>query len=45
MFQKIKLRYDGYHFATVSEDIYNPFSLLTAVADLPCPIGARASVW
>ena len=34
MFQKIKLRYDGYHFAAVSEDIYNPFSLLTAVADM-----------
>ena len=30
MFQKIKLRYDGYHFASRSEDIYNPFSLLNA---------------
>ena len=33
MFQKIKLRYDGYHFASVSEDIYNPFSLLNAFDD------------
>ena len=33
MFQKIKLRYDGYHFAGVSEDIYNPFSLLNALGD------------
>lgn len=33
MFQKIKLRYDGYHFASRSEDIYNPFSLLNAVRD------------
>ena len=33
MFQKIKLRYDGYHFASVSEDIYNPFSLLNAFGD------------
>ena len=33
MFQKIKLRYDGYHFASVSDDIYNPFSLLNAFGD------------
>ena len=33
MFQKIKLRYDGYHFASVSEDIYNPYSLLNALGD------------
>ena len=33
MFQKIKLLYDGYHFASVSEDIYNPFSLLNAFGD------------
>ena len=33
MFQKIKERYDGYHFASRSEDIYNPFSLLNAFAD------------
>lgn len=32
-FQKIKERYDGYHFAPVSEDIYNPFSLLNAFDD------------
>ena len=34
MFQRIKLRYDGYHFSEVSDDIYNPFSLLNAFADL-----------
>jgi len=33
MFQKIKLRYDGYHFSSKSEDIYNPFSLLNAFDD------------
>ncbi|MBR1402190.1 MAG: AAA family ATPase [Prevotella sp.] len=33
MFQKIKQMYDGYHFARVSEDIYNPFSLLNAFDD------------
>ena len=33
MFQKVKLRYDGYHFASRSEDIYNPFSLLNSVRD------------
>ncbi len=33
MFQRIKARYDGYHFAYRSEDIYNPFSLLNAFAD------------
>jgi hypothetical protein len=33
MFQKIKLLYDGYHFSEVSEDIYNPFSLLNAFCD------------
>ena len=33
MFQKIKERYDGYHFAAESEDIYNPFSLLNAFMD------------
>ena len=30
MFRKIKQRYDGYHFASRSEDIYNPYSLLNA---------------
>jgi hypothetical protein len=29
---KLKKRYDGYHFAKVSEDIYNPFSLLNTFA-------------
>ena len=33
MFKRIKLRYDGYHFAEVSEDIYNPYSLLNAFTD------------
>ena len=33
MFLKIKERYDGYHFPAVSEDIYNPFSLLNAFDD------------
>ena len=30
MFQKIKERYDGYHFSEESDDIYNPYSLLNA---------------
>ena len=30
MFMKIKERYDGYHFAAISEDIYNPYSILNA---------------
>ena len=30
MHQKLKLRYDGYHFTENSEEIYNPFSLLKA---------------
>ena len=33
MFSKIKDRYDGYHFTSESEDIYNPFSLLNAFND------------
>ena len=33
MFQKIKLHYDGYHFSEVSDDIYNPYSLLNALGD------------
>lgn len=33
MFQKIKLRYDGYHFSEKSDDIYNPYSLLNAFGD------------
>ena len=34
MFQKIKDRYDGYHFSEESEDIYNPYSLLNAFDDM-----------
>jgi hypothetical protein len=30
MHRKLKLQYDGYHFAKNSEEIYNPFSLLKA---------------
>ena len=30
MHQKLKLRYDGYHFTRNSEELYNPFSLLKA---------------
>ena len=30
MHAKIKNHYDGYHFSEKSDDIYNPFSLLTA---------------
>lgn len=30
MHEKLKLRYDGYHFSEKSEDLYNPFSLLNA---------------
>ncbi len=33
MFQRIKLRYDGYHFSEVSDDIYNPYSILNALGD------------
>jgi hypothetical protein len=33
-FAGLKKRYDGYHFAKVSEDIYNPFSLLNTFARL-----------
>jgi hypothetical protein len=29
----LKKRYDGYHFSEVSEDIYNPYSLLSAFAN------------
>ena len=31
--QKLKEKYDGYHFTWPSPDIYNPFSLLNAFAD------------
>ena len=30
---KLKEHYDGYHFSEKSPDIYNPFSVLTAMAD------------
>jgi len=33
-FAGLKKRYDGYHFAKVSADIYNPFSLLNTFAKL-----------
>ena len=33
VFLSLKDQYDGYHFASVSEDIYNPFSLLNALMD------------
>ena len=32
MLEKLKGYYDGYHFTAVSEDIYNPFSILNALA-------------
>ena len=33
MHQRLKMRYDGYHFSSSSEDVYNPFSLLKAFAN------------
>lgn len=30
MYHELKNKYDGYHFCEVSEDIYNPYSLLLA---------------
>ena len=33
-FARLKKRYDGYHFAKVSADIYNPFSVLNTFAKL-----------
>ena len=33
MFDRLKARYDGYHFSEESEDIYNPYSLLNAFTD------------
>ena len=33
-FSELKKRYDGYHFAKESADIYNPFSLLNTFAKL-----------
>ena len=43
MFVKIKTMYDGYHFAKVSPDIYNPFSLLNAFMDRELTTGWFAS--
>lgn len=40
MFQKIKARYDGYHFSWKSDDIYNPYSLMNAFTD-----GMLADFW
>lgn len=34
MHSKLKLMYDGYHFSEKSEDLYNPFSLLTTFRHL-----------
>ena len=34
VFSELKKRYDGYHFAKVSADIYNPFSLLNTFGSL-----------
>ena len=33
-FAELKKRYDGYHFAKVSDDIYNPFSVLKTLRNL-----------
>jgi hypothetical protein len=33
-FQELKKRYDGYHFAKISEDMYNPFSVLNTFTKL-----------
>jgi len=33
-FAELKKRYDGYHFAKVSADIYNPFSVLNTFGNL-----------
>ncbi|MDR1221265.1 MAG: ATP-binding protein, partial [Tannerella sp.] len=33
-FAEMKKRYDGYHFAKISEDMYNPFSVLNTFAKL-----------
>lgn len=43
IFGKIKTMYDGYHFAKVSPDIYNPFSLLNAFMDGELSAGWFAS--
>ena len=33
MLQRLKLRYDGYHFADESDGVYNPYSLINAMSD------------
>ena len=33
MHEKLKLQYDGYHFSEKSDEVYNPFSLLSAFDD------------
>lgn len=33
-YEELRNRYDGYHFAPGAPDIYNPFSILNALADL-----------
>jgi hypothetical protein len=33
MYQLLKLKYDGYHFSAISDDVYNTFSLLNALSD------------
>lgn len=40
MYDKIKLQYDGYHFAGNAEAVFNPFSLLNAFGD-----GELQSYW
>lgn len=32
IFERLKRKYDGYHFSKNSEDVYNPFSLIKALA-------------
>lgn len=43
MYDKIKLKYDGYHFAADAEAVFNPYSLLNALDDKMLKIG-RAHV-
>ena len=33
MLQRLKTRYEGYHFAENSEGVYNPYSLINAMSD------------
>lgn len=32
-YMRLKKKYDGYHFSTELKDVYNPFSLINALAD------------